>query len=531
VADSGELKVEVVPVGPTDDALRAAAQAALEHLAVRRELDEGPHRLLSVTAVPDDPEDDRSAEPERVRATVYDYVNDRALVIDTSLDDPAHVEVTSTIGQPPPTSEEFALAVSALERDPELGPELREGRLTAYRPMPPLVGEELPDGATERTLAVGLRAPDVKAAHEIVGVRIADGTVRRFEGGAPAAALATDAACGLPNANQPTADRGTAGAARITVRRGGDVLWNLIAVRPAASSGTNGSGVELRSVAYRGKRVLKRAHVPILNVRYDGDACGPYRDWQWQEGMLEANGTDAAPGFRLCTSPAKTALESGNDQGNFLGVAIYVEGDEIVLVSELEAGWYRYISQWRLDADGTIRPRFAFGAVESSCVCNLHHHHTYWRFDFDVAGAPHNEVREFNDPPLAGGSAWRTLGHEVRRRRDPDRNRRWQVRNRETGESYTLVPGAEDGRADPWGVGDMWAVKRRAGALDDGQGFTTDPDKARAHIDRFVNGQSIRDADVVVWYAAHFAHDVQGEPPGEHHGHIVGPELVPGGWS
>ena len=63
-----------------------------------------------------------------------------------------------------------------------------------------------------------------------------------------------------------------------------------------------------------------------------------------------------APGFRLCPSPAKTIIESGTDAGNFRGVAIFVQGQEVVLVSELAAGWYRYISAWRFHADGTIRP-------------------------------------------------------------------------------------------------------------------------------------------------------------------------------
>jgi len=107
---------------------------------------------------------------------------------------------------------------------------------------------------------------------------------------------------------------------------------------PAASSGTNGSGIELRYVDYRGKRLLYRAHVPILNVRYDQNACGPYRDWQNEEGMLQAPGTDVVPGFRLCTSPATTILDTGSDAGNCLGVAIYVQGQEVVLVSEMQAG-------------------------------------------------------------------------------------------------------------------------------------------------------------------------------------------------
>ncbi|HEV2773085.1 MAG TPA: hypothetical protein VGV57_09735 [Thermoleophilaceae bacterium] len=27
-------------------------------------------------------------------------------------------------------------------------------------------------------------------------------------------------------------------------------------------------------------------------------------------------------------------------------------------------------------------------------VCNVHHHHAYWRFDFDVVSPAHNAVRE-----------------------------------------------------------------------------------------------------------------------------------------
>jgi hypothetical protein len=72
--------------------------------------------------------------------------------------------------------------------------------------------------------------------------------------------------------------------------------------------------------------------------------------------MIEADGDDVIPGFQLCATPAKTVLDSGSDQGNFLGVAVYVDVIEVVLVSEMEAGWYRYISEWRLHPNGTIKP-------------------------------------------------------------------------------------------------------------------------------------------------------------------------------
>lgn len=107
---------------------------------------------------------------------------------------------------------------------------------------------------------------------------------------------------------------------------------------------------------------------------------------------------------------------------------------------------------------------------------------------------------------------------------------KWSVEHVDTGEGYILTPGPDDGVADSFGVGDLWALQYRSGELDDGQGFTTDPARAMAQLDRFVSNRAPIDAnDVVVWYAAHFTHDVGGSPPGDF-GHQVGPELRPVNW-
>jgi hypothetical protein len=367
---------------------------------------------------------------------------------------------------------------------------------------------------------VGLLPQSDELRHEIVGVNMIHRTVSRFEERAPERALAAAAACGLPNAGQSTASQSTPGEYQVTITRGGTTLWSFLVIRPAASSGTNGSGVELRNVTYRGKLVLYQAHAPILNVQYDGNACGPYRDWQFEEGMIQADGTDVAPGIRRCPTPAQTILESGTDTGNFLGVAIYRQGQEVVVVSEMEAGWYRYISRWRFHDDGTIRPRFGFSAVDSSCVCEIHHHHVYWRFDLDIGTAQDNMVREFNSPPIVGSSNWHAFQFEAKRRRNPRRSRRWQVRNSQTGDAYDLIPGANDGVADDFGRGDVWILRYNNNEIDDGVVAIGPP--YEADIDRFVNGEEVRSQDVVVWYAAHFSHDVH-----EDVGHVVGPVLRP----
>lgn len=181
--------------------------------------------------------------------------------------------------------------------------------------------------------------------------------------------------------------------------------------------------------------------------------------------FFQANGTDVgATGFRVCPTPAQTILDTGTDAGNVRGVAVYVQGQEVVLVSEMLAGWYRYISEWRFHADGTIRPRFGFTAVQYRCVCHRHHHHVYWRLDLDIRTAGNNLVQEYNDPPIIGNSNWHTKFYEIKRPRDPARSRRWRIENAATGDAYDLIPGATDGvaTASPdWAFprGDVWILK------------------------------------------------------------------------
>ena len=250
--------------------------------------------------------------------------------------------------------------------------------------------------------------------------------------------------------------------------------------------------------------------------------------------MIQATGADVAPGFRLCPTPATTILDTGSDAGNFLGVGIYVQGSEVVLVSEMEAGWYRYVSEWRLHADGTIRPRFGFTAVENSCVCNIHHHHVYWRFDFDIRTAGNNVVKEFNDPCLPGlcPAHWHEKAFEIKRPRNPAHKRKWRVENSVTKEAYEIIPGPHDGVATaspdwPFPRGDVWILRYHPNEIDDGAVAIGPP--YAANFEPWLDGEPIKNQDVVIWYAAHFTHDVRAEPPGEH-GHIAGPTLKQVSW-
>lgn len=170
------------------------------------------------------------------------------------------------------------------QNEPSIAESIQNNILKPYRPMPPLLVKETPDGDIERTLCIGLRPTDSginsksrsKYQHEIVAVSMINKAIARFDNRAPANSRAEESICGSPAANQPTANRGTPGSAKVTVTQGNTLLWDFIVTRPSASSGTNGSGIELQYVNYKGKRVLRRTNVPILNVQYDHDACGAY---------------------------------------------------------------------------------------------------------------------------------------------------------------------------------------------------------------------------------------------------------------
>ena len=70
-------------------------------------------------------------------------------------------------------------------------------------------------------------------------------------------------------------------------------------------------------------------------------------------------------------------------------------------------------------------------------------------------------------------------------------------------------------------MGDLWALRWRPGEIDD----EPSPD-TRIHLHPFNNREPIDGEDVVVWYGAHFTHDVRGPEVS----HVVGPKLVPHNW-
>ena len=301
-------------------------------------------------------------------------------------------------------------------------------------------------------------------------------------------------------------------------------VWSLCWIAPNASSGVDGSGLELRHVFYKGKRVFWRAHVPVLNVHYDSGLS--YRDWANQLAPFEADNV-ITPGLYAEPKLAiKTVCDHpGTDGGTFSGVALTKTADHFTLTTQMAAGWYRYIQTWTFYKNGVIEPRFAFTAVNNPHVTMPHNHHVYWRFDFDIDGFA-NDVIEQLDPST---KAWKPITIESSRKRDAKHQIHWRVRDKGKNNGYEVIPGSKDDSvpADAWGVSDIWALHYHANEIDDG-GATGGTTGDAAHLNKYLNKENIDGQDVVLWYRAGFRHVSQ---PGHVGCGTVGPKLVPfGAW-
>ena len=305
---------------------------------------------------------------------------------------------------------------------------------------------------------------------------------------AAAALLVSAAAAGSPTC---------AGDSRLLSWPTGSPLWELCWVRPASSSGPSGSGLEIHDVYYRGRLVLKRGHVPILNVDYDPNGCGCFRDWLYSEKTYRTE-NELAPGYFEPPYPPETVCDHaiwpdtppgdcpwGGPGPCQDGVSAEHEADSVTLTTETSAGWYRYAMRWTFHRDGTIEPTFGFGTYNTSCSGATHRHHAYWRLDFDVDGADGDTASQDGIPfALEATSTW------------GDGTVRWQVRDDASGLGYEIIPGAQDLllAADDFSHLDFMVSLFHPGQYSD-TGFSCDINAAS-----IADGEPVAGSDLVVWY-------------------------------
>lgn len=512
--NSEPLQVSLQPVGMDEKTANRFLELMMERPEVRSRLEGSRYRVLR----------SEFRGSSWVDVEVYDYTRDRLIMVSGDPNGRSTLKIQESADQPPPTQDEIDEAISVIKADSYFGSKQKD-----WRPSPAMPGVVSIDGIGisrglgrhQRLITIGLMPNGSRFQHEIVGVDLTKGSVIRFPAGAPPTSIAAPGLCAPVSAHQATSNRYLPGQTVLTVKRGDTVVWKMDVLRPSASSGARGSGIDLRNIEYLGKKVLSQLHVPILNVRYAQDICGPFRDWQFMEGAFNARGQSIADGFLMADSKPMTILDDGNDTGNFRGVAVFTEGNETVLTSEMESGWYRYKNEYRFGEDGTIRPSWGFGAVQASCVCNAHQHHGFWRMDFELGDGKHNQVQYFD------GREWKIVNRESKFFHDSPK-KLWRIVDVESGRGYEITPGQQDGTAlnDFYSSGDIWTLKFNDNEFDD---HGTDQN-SQTLIDSFLNGETITQSDVVLWYGGHRIHSHDGFKANDLNNPLIGPVLKPIHW-
>ena len=478
----------------------------------------------------------RPAEPQRFDATIYDYTVETAfeLVLDAEGKEISRKVQTE---QPARMLDELDDAYAVVRENAAFSEAIAAGTLTLYEPMPPISLDA--DG--RRLVNVGVISNAVAGEsldkNEVVSVHIPTATVVRYPSGAPETSRAALLACG-PATSNCNYDPGPCSYYQV-VWPAADPVWKLNVRHPSCTSNVqgDGTGLEITDVYYRGRLILKRGDVPVLNVLYDQNLCGPFRDWLYSEDCFQANGTDvpaSGSGIRVANAPPSTLCESGtpgSDAGDFRGVAIYDQGDALWLMTETNAGWYRYVMEWRFHIDGTIEPIFGFGATTNSCTCNAHHHHAYWRLEWaidalsdgttDNASTGITTIERRRSGTLEEYDPIATEGTFLRPATGGTTDR-WRIKNPATGNGYILQPGPLDGDAngDPFAQWDLAALAQNPGEIDD-------PNTNKSiNIAPWLTGEALGAAKrLVTWYHATYDHnDPQGTgEPCE----LAGPLLTP----
>jgi hypothetical protein len=323
--------------------------------------------------------------------------------------------------------------------------------------------------------------------------------------------------------------------------------WQLQAVRPCqtqtTTAGGRGGGLEIRNARYNGKLVFSKAHIPVISVKYENDACGPYRDWQYQENVFNCTNVTGAG---RCDGPATTNCDmpNGDDTGSFCGVSIYRTPSRLTLTTNVQAGWYRYVLKWHFYPDGTFHPEAFFGAVSDPCINNDHVHLIYWRVDMDIEGDTPNLVEEHNvyqkhdHSPSADATYWGTWDNmflESSRNKQLDGSRWWRVRNTSTQRAYLIYPpetykgiNQDEVRFVPQ-ISDFWMLNYASTNQEETDDSGTGT-RYWGHLNNFMSDSVSSDTpnpnvDKVIWYSGAVLHENEAANPQCHD--VQGPWFFP----
>ena len=168
----------------------------------------------------------------------------------------------------------------------------------------------------------------------------------------------------------------------------------------------NEEGLTLTNVRWKGVKVLHKASLPVIRVKYRGSGssigsgCGPWMD-QSDWGAIEKKNTAPTLVFFRTWSDHLEIAVYAEIGGYYLWQSYIFRNQEAVMYPKL------YSAGWSCGQDGHEKD---------------HKHHPYWRLDFDVDG-PLNEVYQFNtlagNPNQTAAGRFDTEGSSKRKNSEP----------------------------------------------------------------------------------------------------------------
>lgn len=305
----------------------------------------------------------------------------------------------------------------------------------------------------------------------------------------------------------------------------------------------NREGVVLHKIHFTPKAgqrrlILSSASLAQIHVPYDDNGARYHDISDYGLGgnyMVDLRQTDC-PGGKLlnyATRPVLCRQVSTTDHG-FRYQSEQVKVGALTLFSVSRVGAYHYIPLWRFYEDGAIEPAVgATGAlqrfnnasaedqgwlIESNKVGLGHVHNFFWKLDFDLAGTSRDDlVEELNLQEQGEQSSLQrtSITTEIGRSVNPLTARRWLIRDAEqtNSEGQSLAYEIRLPQSEHQDIGPDSETFTREDIY-----FTTlqecelyashNPGLAGCadSLYGFVNNESLRGADLVVWPSTTFYH-------------------------
>ena len=303
-------------------------------------------------------------------------------------------------------------------------------------------------------------------------------------------------------------------------------------------------------------KILSSARLSQLHVAYD-DSDVTYNDvTQYGLGggyLVELDSTDCPFGDLLIvqTRPAICKWRSkGND--NYRTPSRSVSAESLTLFSVSQVGAYAYIVTWKFYSDGAIEPEVGatgalqrstdktelpFGRVLSGTDDTLwlsHTHNYYWRLDFDLGERATDDAVTESSIQLTNSGQRQTqverFSTEQSRMVNPDYPISWEIWDKLAADT----PGVDDRgyRIEPIHYGHR-LVRREIEPYTEFDFFVTvandcerfasqnarfNPDCLN-QVAQYANGESLVDADIVLWHRVSFHHIPRNEDQRHMHTH------------